>query len=134
MCCNRPSDPWRNKGRAWKQPGTLDALAKDIDVRQQPPSFLLLLAIALPIESPSRLDLARRVQFAYPGDFWANHQLAWDLKDAGKHAEAIRYYTAALSLRPDNPGVLLNRANALRSAGESEAAVADLQHEPSRSP
>ena len=37
------SDPWRNKvRRAWKQPATLEALAKDIDVRQQPPSFLVL--------------------------------------------------------------------------------------------
>ena len=70
------SDPWRNNvRRAWKQPVALEALAKDIDVRQQPPSFLVLVAGALPIESPSCLDLKRRVQFAYPGDFWANHEL-----------------------------------------------------------
>src|SRR5262249_13005175 len=71
-------DPWRNKvRRAWEQPATLEALAKDIDVRQQPPSFLVLVVNALPIASPSRLDLARRVQCAYPGDFWANHDLGW---------------------------------------------------------
>src|SRR5262249_16000111 len=74
------SDPWRNKvRRAWNKSGALEALTKDIDVRQQPPSFLLLLVTALPIESPSRLQLARRVQFTYPGDFWANHQLGLDL-------------------------------------------------------
>jgi serine/threonine-protein kinase len=122
------SDPWRDKvRRAWKQPGALEALARDIDVRQQAPSFLLLVAKALPIESPSRLELERRVQFAYPGDFWANHDLGFDLARAGKHAEAIRYYTAALGLRPDNPGVLLNRAVALREVGELEAAIADYQ-------
>src|SRR5262249_4929509 len=121
-------DPWRNKVRqAWNQPATLEALAKDVDVRQQSPSLLLRVAKALPIRSPSRLDLARHVQFAHSGDFWANHQLGYDLRELGKHAEAVRYYTAALALRPDNPGVLLNRANALHRAGELEAAAGDLQ-------
>src|SRR5262249_6311694 len=125
---NVDSDPWRNKvRRSWKQPATLEILAKDIDARQQAPSFLMLVANALPRESPSRLDLARRVQFAYPGDFWANHTLGHDLAHVGKHAEAIRYYTAALSQRPDNPGVLLNRASSLHKAGELDAAIADLQ-------
>src|SRR5262245_52807367 len=122
------NNSWRNKvRRAWKAPVTLEPLARDIDVRQQQPSFLVRVIMALPIKSPSRLDLGRRVQFAYPGDFWATHLLAQDLKDAGKHAEAIRYYSAALSLRPDNPGVLFNRAIALRLAGELEAGVADLR-------
>jgi tetratricopeptide (TPR) repeat protein len=121
-------DPWRNKvRRARKQPAALEALAKDIDVRQQLPSFLLSVAYALPIGSPSRLDLERRVQFAYPNDFWANQQLALNLHGVGRHTEAIRFHTAALALRPDNPGVLLNRAHALQGVGESEAAVADLR-------
>jgi len=120
------SDPWRNKVRpVFMQPATLEALVGDIDVRQQPPSFLLLVADRLPDESPSRLDLARRVQFAYPGDFWANTHLGSELRHMGKYAEAVRYYTAALSLRPDNPGALVNRAQALKKAGELEAAVAD---------
>ena len=69
--------------RAWKQPAAIEVLAKDVDVRQQPPSFLWSVVKALPWESPIRLDLARRVQFAYPGDFWANHELGFVL--AGKH-------------------------------------------------
>jgi tetratricopeptide (TPR) repeat protein len=122
------SDPWRNKvRRAWKQPATLEAFVRDIDVRQQPPNFLVLVVRALPSKSSSHLDLARRVQFAHAGDFWANHQLGWDLDHAGMFAEAIRYYTVALALRPDNPGVLLNRSVALRLTGELEAAIADVQ-------
>jgi serine/threonine protein kinase/Flp pilus assembly protein TadD len=130
------SDPWRNKVRpVWKQPAMLEPLARDIDVRQQPPSFLLLVVTALPIASPIRLDLAQRVQFAYPGDFWANHELGRVLNGcARKHVEAVRYYTAALALRPDNPGVLLNRANALSDAKELDAAVADLQRAVAVSP
>jgi superkiller protein 3 len=122
-------DPWRDKvRRAWKQPATLEALAKDVNVHQQPPSFLLIVVRALPIKSPSRWDLARRVQFAYSGDFWANHQLGFDLEFyARRPAEALRYLTAALALRSDNPGVLVNRARALYYVGELEAAIADLQ-------
>jgi tetratricopeptide (TPR) repeat protein len=73
------------------------------------------------------LDLIRRVHFAYPGDFWANEDLGWILLETGNQAESIRYFTAALALCPDNPGVLLNRGIALTDAGESEAAAADLQ-------
>jgi serine/threonine protein kinase/Flp pilus assembly protein TadD len=121
-------DPWRNGVRhAWGQPRKLEALVKDIDVGRQPPMFLLLVARALPAQSPGRLDLARRVQLAYPGDFWANHELGLDLHHAGKNGEAIRYYTAALALRPDNPGVLLNRAIAQMGAGELKEAAADFQ-------
>jgi tetratricopeptide (TPR) repeat protein len=124
-------DPWRNKvRRAFSQPpATLEALAKDIDVRQQPPSYLVLVVSALPRKSPSRLDLLRRVQFAYPGDFWVNLLLGDELLHTEKDAEAIRYYTAALAIRPDNPGVLLNRALALGHLGKEGAAAAraDLQ-------
>jgi serine/threonine protein kinase len=118
------SDPWRNKvRRAWKQPAALEALAKDIDVRQEPPSFLIRVLKALSWGVPIRVDLARRLQFAYPGDFWANNELGFVLQGS---AEAIRYYTAALALRPDNPGALYNRAMALHAEGELEAASADL--------
>jgi serine/threonine protein kinase/Flp pilus assembly protein TadD len=121
------SDPWRNKVRQARGPATLEALVTNVDVRQQPPSFLLLVVRALPDGSPRRLPLARRVQFAYPGDFWANMELGWDLDRTGNHAEAIRYFTAALSLRPDNPVVLLQRSYALRGVRELEAARADVE-------
>jgi tetratricopeptide (TPR) repeat protein len=122
------SDPWRNKvRRSWKQQATLEARAKEIEVRQQPPSFLLLVVKALPIKSPSRLELARRVQFAYPGDFWANHELGMVLHFVQKDAEAARIYTAALALRPDNPGVFVNRSLVLKNLGELEASIGDLR-------
>jgi serine/threonine protein kinase/Flp pilus assembly protein TadD len=120
-------DPWRNKvRRAWTQPALAD-LVKDVDVLQQPPSFLVLAVRSLPYRSRLRLDLARRVQFAYPGDLWANRELGLALHYAERHAEAVRYWTAALGLRPDNPGLLFGRAACLRKAGELDAAVADLE-------
>ncbi|HJZ59568.1 MAG TPA: tetratricopeptide repeat protein, partial [Gemmataceae bacterium] len=45
----------------------------------------------------------------------------------GKAAEAVRYFTAAVALRPNNPGVLVNRAQALSEAHDVEAAILDLR-------
>jgi serine/threonine protein kinase/Tfp pilus assembly protein PilF len=121
-------DSWRNQvRRAKKDPAKLAALVKDVDVRGQMPSFLLSAASALPVGSPARLDLARRIQSAHSGDFWANTWLGNELLRAGAYGEAVRYYTAALALRPDNPGVLCSRGGALHSAGDVPAAKADLQ-------
>jgi tetratricopeptide (TPR) repeat protein/serine/threonine protein kinase len=125
------SDPWRQRVRkavAGRDGEALEQLAREASVRQQPPSFLLLLAHALPVRmKEARLEFLRRVQRANEGDFWANHALASELAANGRPAEAVRYYTAALALRPKNPGVLLNRGMALRAAGEPDAAVADYR-------
>src|SRR5207249_3942994 len=110
------------RARDWPR---VEQLVGDIDVRGQPPSFLLAVAEVLPRQSePQRLNLFRRIQQAYPGDFWTNHGLAQALVEGGQPAEAVRYHTAALALRPDNPGVYLNRAKALHEAGELDAALA----------
>jgi serine/threonine-protein kinase len=124
------NDTWRMGARqAWSAGDgqALEQLAQGADVRKQPPSFLLLVARSLPAPmGPTRLELLRRIQRSYPADLWANHGLAHELRESGRPAEAVRYYTAALALRPDNPGIYVNRGNALRDAGEVDAAIADF--------
>src|SRR5581483_8843217 len=118
----------RDAGAPEQDAGALEQLAREANVEKQPPSFLLLTAYHLPARMWStRLELLRRVQNAYPADLWANLELASALQENGRPAEAVRYYTAALALRPDNPGIYLNRGNALRDAGELDAAIADYQ-------
>jgi serine/threonine protein kinase/Flp pilus assembly protein TadD len=125
------NDPWRvqvRKAGADRDSKAAERLAREVDVRKQPPSFLLLVARSLPAPmKATRLELYRRIQRAYPADLWANHQLALELKTNGQPTEAVRYYTAALALRPDSPGIYLNRGNALRDAGEVDAAIADAR-------
>jgi serine/threonine-protein kinase len=124
-------DPWRTqvrKAAAAEDWQALEQLARQVDVQKQRPSFLLLVAWTLGDESEATsLELLRRIQSAYPADFWANHDLAFALATGGQPAEALRYYTAALALRPHNPGVYVNRAIALKAAGELDAAIADLR-------
>jgi tetratricopeptide (TPR) repeat protein len=125
------NDAWRVRVRTaifdtdWR---TLEQLAREADVPEQPPSFLLIVARVLPVEMRStRLELSRQIQRAYPADLWANHHLAQELLQTDQPAEAIRYLTAALALRPDNPGIYLNRGNAQKTVGEVDAAITDYR-------
>jgi tetratricopeptide (TPR) repeat protein len=124
-------DPWRvgvRKALVGRQWQALEQLARAADDRKQLPSFLLLTATMLPAQQQStRLELLRRTQRAYPADLWANYWLADELVKTGQLMEAIRYYTAALALRPDSPGLYLNRGYALQRVGEADAAIADAR-------
>src|SRR5262249_4681812 len=125
------NDPWRVRVRKAGRGGDfkeLERLIREADISKQPPSFLILVTHMIPKAMRSaRLELLRRIQRAYPADLWANHELAWALKENGQPAEAVRYYTAALALRPDNAGIYLNRGSALRDAGELDAAIRDYR-------
>jgi serine/threonine protein kinase/Flp pilus assembly protein TadD len=126
------TDAWRERARkavAGARWEALEQLAREADVRKQPPSFLLFVAENLPAQMrPTRLDLFRRIQRAHPADLWANKMLASELQtNNGQQAETIRYYTAALALRPDNPGLYFNRGFALGKAGAADEAIADYR-------
>jgi tetratricopeptide (TPR) repeat protein len=76
--------------------------------------------------STPALALLREGQRRYPGDFWLNHDLAYVLmqgKSPQLH-EAIRFYTAAVALRPQSPGVYVNLGGALDHQGRRDEAAA----------
>src|SRR5262249_29358737 len=125
------SEPWRDEvqkailAKNWKD---VERLVREADLGKQLPSHVLRLAAALPEELKSlRLEVYRKIHRAHPGDVWVNISLAWELIENGRHEEAIRYLTAALALRPNNPGILLNRGNCFHQAGEIDAAIVDYQ-------
>jgi serine/threonine protein kinase/tetratricopeptide (TPR) repeat protein len=125
------NDPWRvdvRKALVGRQGQALGQLARTADDGKHPASFLLLVATTLPAQQQStRLELLRRTQRAFPADLWANYRLADELVKTGQLTEAIRYYTAALALRPDSPGIYLSRGYALQRVGEADAAIADAR-------
>ena len=86
---------------------SLERLAESAPIKQLPPGTLNLLGNALfevGAGEPA-LALLLRSQQQYPGDLWLNDTLAaanlWHLKPP-RYDKALRYYAAALAVRPDN--------------------------------
>jgi serine/threonine-protein kinase len=105
----------------------LEKLAASADVAKVPARALTLLAQQL---RPSQAaDLMRRAQHEHPADFWVNERLAWALRSMTppETAEAVRFLTAAVALRPDSPGCLMNLGRMLQDAGQLDEAIACLQ-------
>ncbi len=63
----------------------------------------------------------RRAQQLHPADVWINYDLARSLEKLSQRDEAIRYYTAARSLRPETAHEL---AHALGYKGERDEEIA----------
>jgi tetratricopeptide (TPR) repeat protein len=124
--------PWRKRAQQavrasdWK---ALEHLIEEAAIARQPPSLLIRQARMIPTNSPIRNQVARHIQWAYPGDFWANHELANLLHYASQPPqleEAIRYYYAALALRPGNPAEWSARGRAYCAVKQYDKALADF--------
>jgi eukaryotic-like serine/threonine-protein kinase len=127
------ADPWRNQLRdaleASKGPQRLEelrGLARTAKVDLLPAVSLDLLGSALGDAGDPQLaeGVLRRAQRRSPGDVWLNYDLADCLEKLGRREEAIRYYTAARSIRPE---VAHELAHALEEKGESDEAIAIFQ-------
>jgi tetratricopeptide (TPR) repeat protein len=122
-------DPWRKQARralAAQDWPSLEKQLEDPTAERQPRTLLSRLALALPRESPTLLKVLQRIQHSHSDDFWANNNLAGVLHHRARPRwdEAIRYYTAALAVRPRHPGTLADLGNAFRGKGDLEAAIA----------
>jgi tetratricopeptide (TPR) repeat protein len=109
----------------------LERLAAAPDVHQLPPDTLTRLARRLvDAQSPSSaVQLLRRAWRQYPADFWVSHDLGETLTmtEPLRWAEAVRYLTAAVALRPDSPGVHNNLGRALQEGKQFDEAIACFQ-------
>jgi tetratricopeptide (TPR) repeat protein len=109
----------------------LKAVAAEAGVADLPAATVWLLGDALARLGalPEAEKVLRQAHQQHPGDFWINHHLAFHLlaMRPPQVDEAIRFYTAALALRPRSPGVHLNLGDALRSKGRVEEAIAHFE-------
>src|SRR5262249_28763205 len=102
-------NPQRNRVRdapeGRQSKGLKELAAADTD--DLPPSTVVLLAAALlrANAQESALAVLSRAQRRRPDDFWLNHELAFVLTKTkpARLEEALRFYTAALALRPQSP-------------------------------
>jgi tetratricopeptide (TPR) repeat protein len=123
-------DAWGNRLRSAVENQDARAILKlagSREVVDLSPSTQVLLGAVL--EAVGAVEEARRVLRAgaeqHPGDFWLNQSfgvLCQSHQPRGP-GDGVRFLTAALALRPDNPGVLLNLGNALRANGDPDGAI-----------
>jgi serine/threonine protein kinase len=73
--------------------------------------------------------LLRQARQRHSDDFWLNEYLGILFQDSrpARMEEAIRYYTAATSLRPGSPGAHVNLAHALTLRGRLDEAIAEYR-------
>ncbi|MFI5460715.1 MAG: tetratricopeptide repeat protein, partial [Isosphaerales bacterium] len=123
-------DPWRNRLREVLQSSAsperlsnLKDLAKSARMEELPAVSLFLLgATLLNMGDPTGAGaVLREGQRLYPGDVWLNYTLVECLERLSRREEAIRYYMAARSLRPETAHRL---AHALEAKGETDQAIA----------
>ncbi len=128
-------DPWRCRLRdaldlspedAKQARATFEDLAATApgDVRYGESISRLAFALGRQGDHTLEISLLRRVQQAQPDDFWINHDLARALMGAGEPDEAVRFYTAAIAVRPRSVLALSSLGQALRAAGRLEEAAA----------
>jgi serine/threonine-protein kinase len=142
LAAAEPPDAWSREVRAALAKQTparrqlaLESLAASVDVRKMPVRALTQLANwgqstdGREIRPSEAAKLLRRAQRQYPADFWVNEKLGMILQEVTppEREEAVRFLTAAVALRSDSPGALLNLSSALKATGQLDEAIACLR-------
>ncbi|MDA1016239.1 MAG: protein kinase, partial [Planctomycetota bacterium] len=127
-------DSWRIQSRLaieHMEREDLLELADDKTALTQPTPAIVSLALALvEIDEPAEcVRLLRSAQRRYPNDFWINYTLGVQLHRSNppQYRDAIRFYTAALAIRPQAIGAGLNLGDAYEVAGELDDAIASYR-------
>ena len=132
----RAADPdrWRNRLRdalEKKQPKAGEEIIASLSSKDCLPSTFALLARIPHGEADGErvVLLLRQARRRFPGDLRITHSLAAILRHlpAPGLEESIRYYTIAVSLRPQSPAVHYNLGEALQQKGDIDEAVAEYR-------
>ena len=122
---------WRNRARDPKVWNNRESLAQEIakaPVATESVPLLLALAERTKAAGVDSIPFLRRVQRAHPDDFWANLSLAEALMEKNELAETLRFYQAALALRPETSVVYDNIGMALALLGRMDDADEQFRH------
>jgi serine/threonine-protein kinase len=126
------ADPWRNRLREALERHDRQALldlAQSAQVGELPPATLHLLGIALgEVGAPEQAAaFLRQAWREHPGDLWINDALGWIYQSTlHQPDEALRFYTAALALRPRNPYMTFCIGRVLAEKASFQEALAEF--------
>jgi tetratricopeptide (TPR) repeat protein len=127
-------DPWRNRLRVAMQQHDRQALLEMADSEEmaaQPVPTVARLGTALMKVGAWKEGVAFHgiIQRRHPDDFWISFNLGYCLTrlQAPQWDEAIRYYTAAVALRPENVMAHDNLGIALAQKGRLDEAIAEFR-------
>jgi serine/threonine protein kinase/tetratricopeptide (TPR) repeat protein len=123
-------DPWRNRLRAIIEAGDrkgLVALADSTSLGEWSPATLVVLGEQLRVagQTERAVKVLRTALQHHPADFWVNFHLAYCFEKSWPE-EAVRYYWAALDLRPRNSAVHLRLGLALYHKGDRDSAITEF--------
>jgi tetratricopeptide (TPR) repeat protein len=123
-------DSWRHELRqaaVSADHAALVAIATKPVPPDQPPASVVLLAWFL--RKGEGEVMLRSAQQRWPTDFWISFQLAsvLDHMQSPNHQEAIRFYQAALALRPQSFAVHFNLGTSLMHTGRMDDAITEFQ-------
>ncbi len=120
---------WRNRARVAKsRPPTAAGLAEaETGALASGRCDPLVLGVAMDMvrlnKDKNPIAFLTRVQQTHPGDLFANLALAEELYLGRRRPEAVRYYQAALAVRPDAPGICYRLGMVLAELGQHREAV-----------
>ncbi len=118
---------WRTRARdakIWKDNAALTKFIETVPVSGESVPLLLMVADRVKSNGGDPIPFLKRIQQAHPGDFWANLGLAEASMGRNQLAEAIRFYQAAIAIRPgaavlyDNLGMALALLGRIDEADE----------------
>ena len=126
------ADPagWRNRMRnpaTWNDGDRLEAAADAVPVDQESPAFLFAVCGELSVLERNPVRFLTRAQASHPSDFWLNIALGASSATWSNPAEALRYYQAALAVRPDAAIVHLDIGLALVDLGRLPDATGEIR-------
>jgi serine/threonine-protein kinase len=99
------SSGWRERAltlAAWTKPSDLAELIASAPVTENSIPVLLALGERYERQGGNSVELFTKCQKVRPNDFWANLWLGHVLKAHNNPSESLRYYQAAVAIRPDS--------------------------------
>ncbi len=132
-------DRWRNHLRdlygqsEYHALETLKAQAADAEaLARQPSASLVLLAgmLARAGDRDGSVNVLRAAWRRFPGDYWVNHDLgesSWNRNGLERPDQALRFYAAAVAIRPGSAAAFNMLGRSLYERGDKEGAFTAFQ-------